>query len=103
MSTNQRVTVPRDLFESMSRVWSLYQMGMLIPAPADSPIKMPGRDSGLPEARHTPAPQEPPIVGTAAAPPELDASVPRIPAIGLGSEWRGTNAAAPPKKDAAAA
>jgi hypothetical protein len=99
MSTSQRVTIPRDMYEPMAKIWALYSMGLLVPAPADSPIKMPPRDAALSAPRHTPEPVEPPIVGTVGgAPDKLDENVARIPALGLGSEWTPTNAAAPPPK-----
>lgn len=99
MSTSQRVTIPRDLFEQMSKIWSLYKMGLLIPAPADSPIKLPTRDTDLPPARHTPVPEEPPVTGSlGGAPDKLGEEVARIPSFGLSSDWTPTNAAAPPAK-----
>lgn len=104
MASDQRVTIPRDLYERMAKVWALWEMGLLVTAPADSPIKMPPRDSSLPAARHTPEPVEEPVVGHAeGAPDKLDAGTAMIPGLGPSAEWRPTNAAAPRNKDGAPA
>lgn len=84
---NTRVTVPLALFEKMAKIFSLYEMGMLVPAPPGSPIKMPPRDPNLPPARM----EEPePVATSSTEAPEKLPDTPTIPAVGLSSQFRPT-------------
>lgn len=81
---NNRISIPIALYEKMAKVWSLYEMGILVVATTGSPIKLPPRDPNLPPARVA----DPDPVGTPGASPEKLPDAPTIPAVGLSSEFR---------------